>query len=221
MKFIDHNSPEKALINTAFNSLPYMDIWICSIIEGYIYEKVDKINEYGNREEYVERYGKKEGEYKAFWDNGNLLIQSYYKEGKLEGKCKMWHRGEEGQSKGQLNLYTYWKEGKKEGEHKSWFDNGKLNLQCYYKEGKLDGEFKQWWDDISENEQLQIQCYYKEGKRDGEYKWWWENGKINVQVHLKEDKLDGECKRWNEEGELIDHKIYANGNIVKDLLIIE
>ncbi len=41
MKFIDYNSPEKAIINDHFKTIPYMDMWICSIVEGYIYEKVD------------------------------------------------------------------------------------------------------------------------------------------------------------------------------------
>ena len=38
MKFTDHNSPEKSIIDNNFKSIPYMDMWISSIIEGYIYE---------------------------------------------------------------------------------------------------------------------------------------------------------------------------------------
>jgi hypothetical protein len=30
-----------------------MDMWICSIVEGYIYENVDKVNEKGHKEEYT------------------------------------------------------------------------------------------------------------------------------------------------------------------------
>jgi hypothetical protein len=41
MKFIDYNSPEKAIINTTFKSIPYMDMWISSIVEGYIYGKAE------------------------------------------------------------------------------------------------------------------------------------------------------------------------------------
>ena len=91
MKFIDYNSPEKAIINDTFKTIPYMDMWICSIVEGYIYGKVDKVDIFGNRQEYTERYGKKEGEYKAWWDNGNLWIEEYYIDGKEEGECKEWN----------------------------------------------------------------------------------------------------------------------------------
>lgn len=60
-KFIDYNSPEKEIIKDVFNTIPYMEIWIANIIEGYIYEKVSRIGEYGLKEEYTTRYGKKEG----------------------------------------------------------------------------------------------------------------------------------------------------------------
>jgi len=56
----DYKSPEKEIIKEKFNAIPYMDVWISSIVEGYIYEKVSKVNEYsGSKEEYIERYRKK------------------------------------------------------------------------------------------------------------------------------------------------------------------
>ena len=91
MKFININSPEKAIINESFNSLSYMDIWISNIVEGYIYEKVDKVNQFGRREEYTKRYGKKEGEYRMWYSNGQLGFQYYYKDGDLEGEYKLWY----------------------------------------------------------------------------------------------------------------------------------
>jgi antitoxin component YwqK of YwqJK toxin-antitoxin module len=134
MKFIDHNSSEKSLLKDSFKSLPYMDMWISSIVEGYIYEKIIKIDKEGKREEYIERYGKKEGEYKEWWRNGQLDIQCYYKE------------------------------GKEEGEYKEWWRNGQLYSQYYFKEGKREGEQKIWYkgvDEQSKNKQLWFQCYYK------------------------------------------------------------
>ncbi len=43
-KFIDYKSPEKGIIKEKFTTIPYMDVWISSIVEGYIYEKVTKVN---------------------------------------------------------------------------------------------------------------------------------------------------------------------------------
>ncbi len=130
MKFTDYNSPEKAIINDTFKIIPYMDMWISSIVEGYIYEKVDKVDDKGNREEYTERYGKKEGEYKVWYENGQLWAQEYYKEGKMEGEFKVWW------CNGQLWAQEYYKEGKLEGEHKRWGMNGELYIKSYYKEGE-------------------------------------------------------------------------------------
>ena len=90
----DYNSPEKALLKTTFNSLSYMDIWVCSIIEGYIYKKVDTAVIDGYREEYMLRYMRKEGECKR-WNRGRKWVQSFYKGGKLEGEYKEWN--EEGE----------------------------------------------------------------------------------------------------------------------------
>ena len=114
-KFIDYFSPEKDIIKEKFTTIPYMDVWISSIVEGYIYEKVKKVDKKGYREEYTERYGKKEGEYKTWYKNGKIWAQCYYKEGKLEG------------------------------EYKRWYDNGQFGCQSYYKEGKLEGELKWWY----------------------------------------------------------------------------
>ncbi len=169
MKFIDYNSPEKDIIKEKFNTIPYMDIWICSIVEGYIYENVSKVNEYsGTKEEYIERYRKKEGESKMWHLNGQLWVQRYYKEGKLDGESKTWHPN------GQLWFQRYYKDGVIKGEYKEWHPNGQIIFQRYYREGKEDGKCKWWWD----NGQLMSQRYYKEGKLDGEYKMWNEQGKL-------------------------------------------
>jgi antitoxin component YwqK of YwqJK toxin-antitoxin module len=139
MKFIDYNSPEKEIIKEKFNTIPYMDVWISSIVEGYIYEKVTKVNEYsGSKEEYIERYGKKEGEYKMWHQNGKIKRQGYYKEGKEEGEFKWWWNN------GQLHIQLYYKEGKLDGEWKEWYEEGQLMVQTYHKEGKLEGEYREW-----------------------------------------------------------------------------
>ncbi len=201
MKLIDHNSPEKALLKDAFNSLSYMDLWVCSIIEGYIYKKIDwkkpyerKWFRYGYREEFTLRYNKIEGELKGWWDNGQLMYQYYFKGGRREGEGKMFYEN------GQIEYKSGFKRGKESGEWSHWYYNGQQSRHGFYKKNKLEGEYKRWYlraNDVSDNNQLEIQCYYKK------------------------DKKEGECKIWNEEGELVEHKIYENDEVVKDLLLTE
>jgi len=193
MKFIDYNSPEKAIINTTFNLLPYIDMWISSIIEGYIYVKIVKINYARYIEEYIVRYEKKEGECKYWYESGQLWCQGYYKEGKREGEHKDWW------PTGELWRQCYYKEGKLKGEYKVLGRNGKICAQGYYKDDKEEGEYKEWYRcgaDGQSNGQLRIQCYYKEGKKDGEY------------------------KRWSAEGILKEHSLYKNGKLITVFLYI-
>lgn len=45
------------------------------------------------KEEYREYYeidGKYDGEYKSWWNNGQLAVHCYYKNGKLDGECRHW-----------------------------------------------------------------------------------------------------------------------------------
>ena len=146
MKFTDYFSPEKGIVKEKFNTIPYMDVWISSIVEGYIYENVSSTDT-GIREEYTERYRKIEGEYKSWYSNGQLYAQCYYKEGKIEGEYIWWHEN------GQIEIQCYFKEGKEEGEYKKWYSTGQLKIQCYFKEGKKEGEFKKW------NEQGELIVY--------------------------------------------------------------
>ena len=131
MKFTDHNSPEKAIINNNFKTIPYMDMCISSIVEGYIYGKVDKITKYGGREKYTTRYRKKEGEYKHWLKNGQITTHCYYKEGKLNGECKWWW------DNGQLCREKYYKDGKKEGEYQEWDIKGNFIEHRIYKDGEI------------------------------------------------------------------------------------
>ena len=87
----DYKSPEKEIIKEKFNTIPYMDVWVSNVIEGYIYEKVSSTDT-GIREEYTERYRKIEGEYKSWYPNGQLYAQCYYKEGKEEEDRKKKYR---------------------------------------------------------------------------------------------------------------------------------
>ena len=108
-----------------------MDMWISSIVEGYIYEKVNKPDIIGHIHEYVERYGKKEGYWKIWHPNGQLWIQCYYKDWRFVGEFKRWY------DNGQLEEKYYWKEGKREGEYKKWDIDGSLIEYKMYENGKI------------------------------------------------------------------------------------
>jgi len=79
------------------------------------------------------------GEYKSWYNNGQLLQHYFCKDGKREGAYKNWYS-----INGQLREYYFYKDGKKEGECKSWHYNAQLRIHCFYKDDKLEGEYKEW-----------------------------------------------------------------------------
>jgi antitoxin component YwqK of YwqJK toxin-antitoxin module len=119
------------------------------------------------------------GEYKNWYDNGQLLKHCFYKNGKLDGEYKIWYDNE------QLSRHCFYKNGKIDGEFKEWHSNGKLSTYYFYKNGELDGELKEWYD----NGQLCILCFYKNGKYDGELKEWYPNGQLYIHCFYNDGNL--------------------------------
>ena len=96
-----------------------------------------------------------DGEYKSWYNNGQLECHYFYKDGKLHGEYKSWYNN------GQPGSHYFYKDGKLRGEYKSWYDNGQPGSHYFYKNGRLHGEYKNWHD----NGQLERHCFYKGGKQ--------------------------------------------------------
>ena len=71
-----------------------------------------------------------EGEFKAWYDNGQLDTHSFYKNNTLHGERKGWYPD------GQINVHCFYKDGELHGEYKYWGDNGELFDHKLYKDGK-------------------------------------------------------------------------------------
>jgi len=105
---------------------------------------------------YILPNGSKHGEYKIsskpFTENSFIRGQCFYRDGKIEGECRLWC---------DERLWQQWfcKNDELEGEYKRWWDDGRLFKQCFYKNGKKEGKRKEWRD----NGKLFKQCFYKNG----------------------------------------------------------
>lgn len=71
-----------------------------------------------------------EGEYKMWYNSGQLYEHYFYKDGRLDGEYKRWHKNR------QLNKHCFFKYGKLDGEFKRWYDSGRLFKHCFFKDGK-------------------------------------------------------------------------------------
>ena len=153
-KFVNYNSVECQILKKLFNEMPMMDAYIANIVEEYIYSNVRETNEEGYIIEYRTKYGEKDGEYKIWFSNGQLSLQTTYIDGKLDGEYTEWYED------GQLATQTTYVDHKLHGEYKRWYKNGKLFKQIFYLNDKRHGEYKEWW----ENGQLWHQVNFVNGE---------------------------------------------------------
>ena len=55
---------------------------------------------------FVDDQGRKQGEFKYWYENGQLRIHKFYRDGKLYGESKSWY------DNGQLETHRFFKDGK-------------------------------------------------------------------------------------------------------------
>lgn len=94
------------------------------------------------------------GEYKEYYDNGNIIKISHYKDGKLNGECKSWWHN------GNISMVTRHEDNKLHGKFLEYRYDGTLDRECEYKEGKLHGRYIEYKEDGT----YLKECFYTEGK---------------------------------------------------------
>lgn len=76
-------------------------------------------------------------EYKRY-SNDQLIEQSFYRSGRLEGCRKFWRET------GTPWTRSFYLNGILEGQCKSWYENGKIKALEFYRNGEINGERKIW-----------------------------------------------------------------------------
>jgi antitoxin component YwqK of YwqJK toxin-antitoxin module len=141
-----------------------------------------------------------------YLENGNLVCEKHYKNGRLDGLGKIWR------SDGTLSHEITLKNGKKHGPERYYDTKGILYLEINYKNTRKHGPLKRWW---RENK-LDFCDEYKEGKRDGICRTWHGNGNIKFEKEYKNDKLNGLWKKYDENGKFKKQLMYKNSKRVYD-----
>jgi len=94
-----------------------------------------------------------------YYDNGQVLSQIHYLDGKRDGSCRHWYKN------GQLMNEGFYKNGKMIGDWMSYHENGQLESHGAYKYtesgvySRKDGVWKYYYD----NSQLQRESIIKDG----------------------------------------------------------
>ena len=77
----------------------------------------DDLRKHLSKEKQIELW---DGEYKKWWDNGQLEVHCWFKDGYLDGEYKEWW------SNGQLAIHCWYNHNIRDGEWKFWHPNGQL-----------------------------------------------------------------------------------------------
>ena len=108
-----------------------------------------------------------------YWNNGQVLSQIHYLDGKRDGSCRYWY------DDGTLMTEGFYKNGKMTGFWMSYYDNGQLESHGTYK-------------------YIESGVY---SRKDGVWKYYYNNGQIQNESIIK-DGVE-EMKFYDKEGNLI------------------
>ncbi|MBI1227678.1 MAG: hypothetical protein GC192_20760 [Bacteroidetes bacterium] len=170
------------------------------------FDTVEKKDENGKLlEKYTinKKTKKKEGEYFAFYPNGQKLEESFYLNDSLNGERKLYHEN------GQLESITTHANGMFEGKYQKFDENGKLLNEGQYVNNEMSGVWKKWFD----TGELAEEVTFVANLENGPFKEYFKNGKIKTEgIYVEGDNEQGELKIYDEEGEL-EKKMYCEFGI--------
>ena len=145
--------------------------------------------------------GKKEGRFTIFYENGQKLEETNYKDGKADGKQTWWNED------GQKVAESYFKNGKLDGTATSWHNNGQKAKVSHFKNDQEDGKIIDWY----ENGQKMFERTIKDGWEYGKQTVWYENGQKMYEGNSEEGKAYGKHTSWHENGQIKSVKFFRDG----------
>ncbi len=139
----------------------------------------------------------KQGNWKSYYNNGQLNEDLQYKNDELDGFSTKNH--ENGEIKIKINL----KKDKRDGEYAEYNFSGVISENASYKNGLIEGVYNEYFS----QGQIYSQTEYKAGKKDGNFKRYFANGNIDMEVPYINGLANGKYIEYFLNG-----NIYAEGN---------
>ena len=130
-----------------------------------------------------------DGEFKAYYPNGNLQGEVTYKNGEMNGEFKEYHENKN------IRLSGNYKNSLQEGEWKSYLEDGTLETIVNYKDGELNG----LKEDYYKNGNVWTRQEFKNNDLDGVYEVYYENGNPQLKAKIKNGQTVEE-QRFNHDG---------------------
>lgn len=168
-------------------------------------------------------YGKKDGYFKEYDSNGNLIyIKKFFKDIEIEDAPELasYEVKTDYYKNGKYKIIQSYKNGIPDGIRKEFNQDGSLKKSYTYKNGIITGEgiideqgFKQgFWKEYFENGETEAEGEYVNGKKSGNWKFYYKGGKIEqTGNYTKDGKPNGNWKWFYESGNLKKEENFKNG----------
>ncbi len=169
------------------------------------------------------------GEYKRFYENGTLAMETnydtnesgyakiYYDDGILSAEGKYIKRNvKDGLWKyygtdGRLVVEVNFTNGINNGTEIKYWKNGQILEKKTWENGKMIGVWSRYYS----NGLTRFQIQYQDGKRTGKIQMFHPNGKMYVKGHYKNNLKEGNWVYYDPEGKVVRDTEFVNG-IAKD-----
>ena len=149
--------------------------------------------------------GKKEGEWKTFYTNGQVAKMEKYVSDTLNGQVSYFDEN------GIINGKLFYRMGVQVDSSIGYFSNGKANWEeSKDSSGKTQGLFKVY----HKNGQLSQIGYMKDNYLDDTCKTFFDNGQLKTIEIYKDRKKEGTWQYFSEKGNLIRTEVYNNDILI-------
>lgn len=174
--------------------------------------------------------GKKEGETKGYYDNGQLYYQVYYKNNDINGEKQVFYDNGsrkiitnvvDGLNDGVYKEYfptdvirfeTKMEKGREKDYYDTYFANGAINTKMLIKNNEIDGKYLAYHPNGKEKEV----SVFVAGKREGDSKTFFISGNLHSEGKYVAGEREGAWKFYYDNGQ-----VSSEGSYKKDIMIGE
>lgn len=118
------------------------------------------------------------GDYREYWDNGQLKQQMLITDGKMDGQITLWYRT------GTIQEIRMYSKGLRNGLWISYDESGAKTGEAWYKDDLKDGLWKIW----DEKGVLRYEMLYRKGQKAGLWVMYDESGKKICEKKFSDEK---------------------------------
>lgn len=157
----------------------------------------------------IRRTEQRHGFYRLYHENGQLSLEMFYKNGKLQGETKTWYPN------GHLESLAHVENDAYEGPFMYWYPTDTLKQEGTYINNDIEGNLKTYYP----NGVLKEIVFFSESAENGPYVLYHQNGKIKEEGHFIEGpKLNGLILQYDGEGVLM-RKLNCEKNVCDTIWI--